>query len=196
MQAVYAVSEPTSNALWGRGAGCLSGAGTYLRGTVLQGCRLFKRCLNHTPGHCVAGCRLFKRCPNLHAGQSVAGVQAVKAVLEPFSRALWGRGAGCLSDVGTYLPGPVLQGCRLFKRFQNLPAGYCVQGCRLFKRCRNLPARHCVAGVQAVSTVSDYISWALCCRDAGCLSSVETYLSSNVLQGCRLFKRCQHLPAW
>ena len=42
------------------------------------------------------------------------------------------RGASGLSGVGTYLPGTV------------------VQGCRLFKRCQNLPPRHCGAGVQAV----------------------------------------------
>ena len=37
-------------------------------------------------------------------------------------------GAGWLSGVGTYLPGTVLQWCRLFKQCQNLPAGYCVTG--------------------------------------------------------------------
>ena len=31
-----------------------------------------------------------------------------------------------LSSVGTYLPGTVLQWCRLFKRCRNLPAGHCV----------------------------------------------------------------------
>ena len=31
-----------------------------------------------------------------------------------------------LSSVGTYLPGTVLQRCRLFKQFPNLPAGNCV----------------------------------------------------------------------
>ena len=38
------------------------------------------------------------------------------------------RGAGCLSGVGTYLPGTVLQGYRLFKRCRNLPAGHCCRG--------------------------------------------------------------------
>ena len=38
-----------------RGAGCLSGVGTYLPGTVLQECRLFKPCLNLPTGHCTAG---------------------------------------------------------------------------------------------------------------------------------------------
>ena len=32
----------------------------------------------------------------------------------------------CLSSVRTYLPGTVLQWCRLFKWCQNLPAGHCV----------------------------------------------------------------------
>ena len=35
-------------------------------------------------------------------------------------------GESCLSNVGAYLPGTVLQGCRLFKQCQNLPAGHCV----------------------------------------------------------------------
>ena len=62
----------------------------------------------------------------------VARVQAVKAVFGPTFWALCCRGPGCLSGVRTYLPGTVLQGCRLFKL------------------CGNLPAEHCVAGVQAV----------------------------------------------
>ena len=40
-----------------------------------------------------------------------------------------GRGKekeGCLNCVGTYLPRTVLQGCRLYKPCQNLPAGHCV----------------------------------------------------------------------
>ena len=46
-------------------------------------------------------------------------------VLETTSRALWGRGAGCLSSVGTYLPGTVnavrhvfnsSASCRCFKK--------------------------------------------------------------------------------
>ena len=41
-------------ALCCRGAGCLSSVGTYLPGTVLQGCRLFKRCWNLPPRHCGA----------------------------------------------------------------------------------------------------------------------------------------------
>ena len=64
--------------------------------------------------------------------------------------ALCYSGAGCLSGVITNLPGTVLQGCRLFKRFWKLPAGTGLQGCRLVKRCPNLPPGHCGAGVQAV----------------------------------------------
>ena len=97
------VSEPTSWALWDRGAGCLSSDGTYLLGTVGQ------------------GSRLLKQCQNLHPGHYGAGLQAVKAVSESTSQALWGRGADCLSGVGTYLLGTVGQGCRLLKRCLNLP---------------------------------------------------------------------------
>ena len=51
---------------------------------------------------------------------------------------------------------------------------------------------HCLAGVQAVLAVSEPTCWALCCRDAGCLSGCRTYLQGTV---CRLFKRCLNLPA-
>ena len=113
---------------------------------------------------------------------------------EPTCQALCCRGVGCLSDVGTHLPGPVGQGCRLFKWCQNLHAG------------------HCIAGVQGVAVVSEPTCRALCCRGAGCLRGVRTYLpgtvlqgygmfkrchnlsSSTVLQGCRMFKRCPNLP--
>ena len=67
----------------------------------------------------------------------------------------------------------------------------------LFKGCGNLPAGHCWARVQAVEAVVEYTYyWALYCRAAYCLSSVKTYLLGTVLQGCRLFKLCQNLPAW
>ena len=111
VQTVSAMSEkPTCWALCCSGAGCLSSVGTYLPGTVLQWCRLF----NHSQ--------------NLPAGHCVAGVQTVSAMAEPTCRALCCSGAGCLSSVGTYLPGTVLQWCRLFKHSQNLPAGHCVAG--------------------------------------------------------------------
>ena len=97
-------------------------------------------------------------------------------MLEPTCRALCYSDAGCLSSIGTYLPGTVLQGCTLVKQ------------------CRSLPAGHCVAGVQTVSAMSEPTSRALCCSGASCLSSVRTYLLRTVLQWCRLFKRCQNLP--
>ena len=60
--------------------------------------------------------RLFKLCPNLPARHCVAGVQAVLAIMsESTSQALCYRVAGCKSGVGTYLPGSVLQWCRLCK---------------------------------------------------------------------------------
>ena len=95
VKAVLALSESTYQALCYRGAGCLSGVGTYLPGTVLQ---------------C---CRLFKYCQNLSARLCVTMVKAVLAMSEPTCRALCYSDAVCLSIVGTYLPGSVLQGCRL-----------------------------------------------------------------------------------
>ena len=44
VQAIQVVWEPSSNALWGSCAGCLSGVGNNLPGTVGQWCMLFKRC--------------------------------------------------------------------------------------------------------------------------------------------------------
>ena len=94
--------------------------------------------------------RLLIRCQNLSARHCYAGVHAVSAVSESTCQALCCRGAGCLSHIRTYLPGTVLQGCRLFKLCRNLHAGHCVagcrpctvlQGCRLFKLCWNLLAR-------------------------------------------------------
>ena len=52
--------------------------------------------------------------------------KAVKTVSEPTCPSLCCRSAGCFSNIGTYLPGTVLQRCRLYKRCQNLPAGHCV----------------------------------------------------------------------
>ena len=89
---------------------------------------------------------------------------------EPTCRALCYSDADFLSGVRTYLPGTVLQ-CR-----------------RLFKRCQNLPARHCVTLVLTVRALSEPTCRALCCSGANCLSNVRTYLPSNVLLGCRLFK--------
>ena len=70
MQAVKGVSGNTSWAFWGRGAGCYSGVGTYLQGTMRQVRWLLKGCREILPGHCGAG------------------AQAVIVVLKPISRAL------------------------------------------------------------------------------------------------------------
>ena len=120
---------------------------------------------------------LFKRCRNLPARHCVTMVKAVLAMSESTCRALCYSDAGCLSGVGSLLPGTALQGFRLFKKCQVLPGG------------------HCVAGMQTVSVVSEPTRWALFFSGAGCLSGVRTCLPSTVLQWCRLFKRCQYIPA-
>ena len=102
------MSEPTCRALCYSGADCLSSVGTYLPGTVLQWGRLLKQCRNLPAVHCVTV------------------VKAVLAMSESTCQALCYSGKGCLSSVGTYLPGTVFQWCRLFKQCQNLPAGHCV----------------------------------------------------------------------
>ena len=58
-------------------AGCLSCVVTYLLGTVMLGCKLFKLCWNLPARTVLQGCKLFKLCPKLPAGHPVAGVQAV-----------------------------------------------------------------------------------------------------------------------
>ena len=153
------MSEPTCRALCYSGADCLSCVRTYLPCTVLQGCRLYKRCRNLPAGHCATV------------------VQAVETVSEPTCRALCYSGADCLSNVRTYLLGTVLQWCRLFEQCLNLPAGHSGEAC--FSNVR----------VYLPGTVLQ------CYSDADCLSSVRTYLPGTVLQWCRLFKRCQNLPA-
>ena len=172
------VSEPTCWALCNSGAGCLSNDGVYLLGTVLQWCRLFKRCQNLTyrGAGCLSGvrtyllgtvlqwCRLFKQCQNLPTGY---------------------RGAGFLSTV--------LQWCRLFKQCQNLPTGY--RDAAFFKRCQNLPAGNCVTVMQTFYEVTEPTCLALCYSGADCLSGVRTFLPGTVLQWSRLLKGCQNLPA-
>ena len=86
--------------------------------------------------------------------------------------------------------GTLLEGCSLFKWCWNLPAVQGVAGCLS----QNLPAGNCVAGVQAVQTVSEPTSQALCCRGAVFLIGVGTYLLGTVGQRCRLFKPCWNLP--
>ena len=86
------VWESTYQTLCCRGGACLSHLGTYLPGTVWQGCRLLKPYRNLSARHCVAGVRLFKWCRNLPARHGVAGVQAAEAVSEPICQALCCRG--------------------------------------------------------------------------------------------------------
>ena len=137
------MSEPSCGALFYSGADCLSALRTYLPGTVLQWCKLFKQCRNISTRHCVTM------------------VQAFIAVSEPTCRALCYSGADCLSSVRTYLLVTVLQRCRLFKQCHNLPAGCLscartylrgtvLQWCRLFKQCLSLISGHCVTGMQTV----------------------------------------------
>ena len=225
------MSEPTCRALRYSGADCLSSVGTYLLGTVLQWCRLFKRCRNLPTGHCVTvvktvkavsepTCRAlcysgatvlamseptYRHCVTVmqtvlamsgptyralcYSGATVLAMseptyrhcvtvmQTVLAMSEPTYRALCYSGADCLSNVRTYLQGTVLQWCRLFKQCQNLPTG------------------HCVTVAQAVKAESEPTYQALCYSGADCFSDVSTYLPRTVLQGCRLYKRCQNLPA-
>ena len=102
------VSEPTCRALCYSGADCFSNVRTYLLGTVLQWCRLFKRCQNLPTGHCVTV------------------VQTVLTMSEPTYRALCYSNADCFSNVRTYLPNTVLQRGRLFQQCQNIPTGHCV----------------------------------------------------------------------
>ena len=126
VQTVSAVSESTCRALRYSGADCLSGVRTYLLRTVLQWCRLFKRCRNLTAGHCVTVVLLVKQCQYLPTGHYFTVMQTVLAMSEPTYRTLCDSVAGCVSGVRTYLPGTVLHWCRLFKQCQNLPAWHCV----------------------------------------------------------------------
>ena len=170
------VSEPTCWALCYSGAGCLSGFRTYLLGTVLQWCYCLSNVRTYLPGTVLQWCRLLKRCQNLPTGHCVKVVQIVLAMSEPTYQTLCYSDADCFSNVRTYLPGTVLQWCRLFKRCQNLPSG------------------HCVTVVQTVKAVSEPTYRALCYSCADFFSNVRTYLPCTVLQGCRLYKRCWNLP--
>ena len=190
MQAVKAVSEPTSHELWGRGAGCLNGVATYLPALCCRGAECLCHVGTYLPSTVLLGCRLFKWCPNLPPMNCGERMQAVKAVQEPTCRGLCCRGTGCLSDVGLYLPGTVLQGCRLLKQCRNLPAKHFVAGVQDVlvvpePTCRAL----CCRGAGCLNSVATFLS-ALCCRNTGCLSRVGTYLLGTLLQRCRMFKRC------
>ena len=115
--------------------------------------------------------------------------------------ALCYSGAGFLSDVGTYLPGTVLQwvqtvlavseptyralcysGAGFLSGVRFYLPGTMLQWCRLFKRCRNLPAGHCVTVVQTVKAVSEPTCRALCYSGESCFSNVGVYLPGTVLQ--------------
>ena len=141
-------------------------------------------------------------------------VKAVVAMSESTYRALCYSGAVCLSGVGTYLPGTVLQWGRLFKQCRNLPAVHCVtvvkavlamsestcqalcysgKGC--LRSVRTYLPGTCVAGVKTVSAMSEPTCWALGYSGEGCCSNVGVYVTGTVLQGCRLFKRCWNIPA-
>ena len=77
MQTVKVVSELICLALCYSDESCISGVGTYLRGTGLQWCRLVKRCQNLPAQHCVAGVQTVKVVSALPAGHCVTVVKAV-----------------------------------------------------------------------------------------------------------------------
>ena len=70
-------------------------------------------------------------------------------VCKQITGALWGRGAGCLSGVGTYISGTVGQDAGCLNGVLTSLSGTMGQGCRLFKQSRNLPRGHCWAEAQA-----------------------------------------------
>ena len=127
VQTVKGVFEPTYRALCYSGTDCLSGVRTYILGTVLHWCRLVKQVGTYLQGTVLQWCRMFKRCQNLPTGHCVTLVQAVKAMSEPTCWPLCYSGADCLSGVRTYLPGTVLQWCRLFKQCWNYLPGTVLQ---------------------------------------------------------------------
>ena len=150
VQHVYAVSEPTSQELWGRGAACLCSVGTYLSGTVGQGCSMFMQCPNLPLRDCGAGVQhVYAVSEPTSQGLWGRGA-ACYAVSEPTSQGLWGRGAACLYSVGTYLIGT--EG----------------QGRSMFMQCWNLPLGDCGAGVQHVYAVLKPTSWGLWGRGEAC----------------------------
>ena len=164
-------------------------------GHCVKLCWLFKGCRNLSAGHFVKWCRLLKRCRNLPAGHCVAGVQTVKVVLESTCQQLCYRVADCLSGVRTYLPGTVLQSCRLLKWCQNLLVGHCVT---VVQTVKEMPEPTCRALFNSCSDCLSGVGTFLpgtVLQPADCLSSVRTYLLGTVLQWCRLFKQCQNIPA-
>ena len=159
-------------------------------------------------------CRLFKLCQNLPARHCVTVVKAVLAMSEPTCQALCCSVAGCLSNIRTYLPGTVLQWCRMFKQYQNLHAGHCVTVVKaVLALSEPIYRAQCYGGAGCLSNVGVYLPGtvftvvkavlamsvstcrALCCRGAGCLSNVRTYLPGTVLQWLKLFKQSGSLHA-
>ena len=76
--------------------------GTYLPGTVQQGCSCLSGVTTYLPALC-CGVQLFKQCRNLIAGHCAAGVQPFKWCrnLSAGTVLQW---CSCLSGVKTYLP--------------------------------------------------------------------------------------------
>ena len=114
VKAVLAMSESTCQALCYSSKDCLRSVRTYL------------------PGTCVAG------------------AQTVSAMSEPTCGALCCRGADCLSSVRTYLPELCYSGACWLSGVGTYLPGTVLQWCRLFKQCQNLPAAYCVTVVQSV----------------------------------------------
>ena len=113
---------------------------------------------------------------------------------EPTCQALCYSGADFLSNVKTYLPalcysgviiyvpGTVLQGCRLLKKCQKQPAGHCVTVVKaLLAMSESTCQALCYSVADCLSGVGTYLP-ALCYSDADCLSSVRVYLLGTVLQ--------------
>ena len=169
MQAVIALSEPTYHALCCRGAGCFSNGTTYLLGSVLQWCRLFKQCRNLPAGHCVTVGKTFKRCQNLPSVLCVKVVKAVLAMSESTCQALCYSGKGCFRSVRIYLPGTCVAGVQTVLAMSEPSCGAL-----------------CCRGADCLSSLRTYLP-ELCYSGAGWLSSVGTYLLGTVLQWCRLF---------
>ena len=77
VQTVSAMSEPTCRALCCRGADCLSSLRTYLPELCYSGAGWLSSVETYLPGTVLLWCRLFKQCPHLPAGHCVTVVQAV-----------------------------------------------------------------------------------------------------------------------
>ena len=103
-------------------------------------------------------CRLFKRCQNLPARHCVTVVKAVLAMSESICRALCYSGKGCLSGVSTYLPDTVLQWYRLFKQCLNLPAGHSVTVVKaVLAMSESTGLALCYSGADCLSGVRTYL---------------------------------------